>query len=285
MTSKLIYYVYAYIRSKDSETAKAGTPYYIGKGKGKRAFGKHSKNAPVPKDISKIIFLETNLSELGAFAIERRLISWWGRKIDGSGILTNRTLGGEGQSGVLGADHSRFGKPRPDLAERNRNNRGKKWNVNTPHFNKGRKHTDELKIKLSETRTGRTINQEVKDERKLEKLRIYNLPHNVEKRRIEDELKQERRNKQYADISKTKLGKSWFKDLDGNKFFIETTDPRVISGNLVGLNSGKTIDESAKSHLYKSVTIGGIKYKSFAEAHEQTGLSFYKIRNLSNAIS
>lgn len=31
MTSTNIYYVYAYIRSKDSETARAGTPYYIGK--------------------------------------------------------------------------------------------------------------------------------------------------------------------------------------------------------------------------------------------------------------
>lgn len=75
MTSKSIYktntlkfYVYAYIRSKDSKTAKAGTPYYIGKGSGKRAWAKHI-NVNKPHN-NFIIILESNLSELGAFAIE-----------------------------------------------------------------------------------------------------------------------------------------------------------------------------------------------------------------------
>jgi len=117
------YYTYAYLRED-------GTPYYIGKGKGRRAFLKHSGFYPPSKD--RILFLKKNLTEEQAFNHEIYMISIFGRKDLGTGILHNKTNGGDGCSGKIMTEQDiknrrkgRLGKPLSEshkrkIAEANR---------------------------------------------------------------------------------------------------------------------------------------------------------------------
>ena len=81
------FYTYAYLR-KDRYT-----PYYIGKGCGRRCYDGRGKNCVRPKDRSRIVIVKNNLTEEEAFILEEKLISFWGRKCDG-GVLLNISPGG-----------------------------------------------------------------------------------------------------------------------------------------------------------------------------------------------
>ena len=130
-----IYYTYAYLRED-------GTPYYIGRGKGGRAFDVTHRIKVPPKD--RILFLKQNLTYKEASEHEIYMIAVLGRKDLGTGILRNLTNGGEGRPGP---------KPQKEVEKIRKANTGKVM-------------PEEVKRKISETKTGVPVHSEATKEKR-----------------------------------------------------------------------------------------------------------------------
>lgn len=143
------FYTYAYLREDR-------TPYYIGKGKGRRIRNRSHNVSVPPKD--RILFLKENLSEQEAFRHETYMISVLGRKNNGTGILRNLTDGGEGSSGAMRSEETRR-----KIGERLRGlKRGEEFKVKISEANKGKKRNEEQKRRMSEAHKGVKHSEETK---------------------------------------------------------------------------------------------------------------------------
>ena len=193
------FYTYAYLREDR-------TPYYIGKGSGNRLYKRNKCELNPPKDLSRIIFLKQNLIEEEAFKHEIYMIAVFGRKDLGTGILRNKTDGGEGGSGATRSEEYRDKMSKAKSGE------------NNPNF--GKTHSQETRDKLSKALSGenhpfygKTLSQEHRDK--------------LSKSHRGKTLSQEIRDK----MSKAKSGTKWWNDGKGNtKFCVECPDNGWVLG-------------------------------------------------------
>jgi len=198
------YYTYAYLREDK-------TPYYIGKGTGPRIYSTNRRTNP-PKDKSRVIYLKQNLTEEEAFKHEIYMIDVFGRKDLGTGILHNRTGGGEGTSGWVPSEETKrklseakkgntncLGKTRSEETKR-KMSEVKKGNTNFL----GKTHSEESKRKMREAAKGKIISEETK--RKISEVLKGKTPSEKTRRKMSDVRK----------------GRKWWNDGCGNcKMMIE----------------------------------------------------------------
>jgi len=201
------FYTYAYLREDK-------TPYYVGKGQDNRAYKKHQKGISVPKDKSRIILLKQNLTEEEAFRHEIYMIAVFGRKDLRTGILHNKTDGGDGASGYVFSEETRkkMRERTPSEETRKKMSEARKGEKN---HNYGKIHSEETRRKISESQIGKTLSKEHID-KIIEGLK--GRPVSEETRRKMSEtrkgkiLSKETRRK----MSETRKGKKWWNDGCGN---------------------------------------------------------------------
>jgi len=183
------FYVYLYLRNKNSKHGLKGTPYYIGKGFGNRCFKKHQKGISVPKNKNFIKFHSVGLTEEDAFRDEIFLIDWYGRVDLGTGCLLNKTDGGDGQKGLIHTEgtKNKISKSLQGklLSETHRKNisksmKGKNTNpLSEDHKrkigagNKGKTVSNESKEKISKSLLGHVVIESTR--RKISKARKKNF--------------------------------------------------------------------------------------------------------------
>jgi hypothetical protein len=162
----MVYYVYIL-----RDPRKENEPFYVGKGKDSRAEF-HGNKADIHNPfktnvINKIKevglepvieYYKEHIEESIAFAEEIALIKQYGRRDNGTGILTNLTDGGEGSSGYIrtaGATEKWYATRKNSGYRHSEEVKGRIAKSNT-----GQKRSEETKKRLSESHIGKIQSEE-----------------------------------------------------------------------------------------------------------------------------
>lgn len=148
------FYCYLWFRDKDS-AFPAGTPYYVGKGSGPRAYVIHKGLRP-PIDKSHIVVMLRS-SEEEAFETEKELINNWGRADTKTGCLRNHTDGGGSVVMASNRNNPRSVEVRSRMSESQ-----KRRFASTGAVNKGKTHSAATRLKMSAAAKNRSLTNEGK---------------------------------------------------------------------------------------------------------------------------
>lgn len=160
------FYVYEHWRLDKDEC------FYVGKGRGKRAYSRQGRNSHWNNIVSKlerlgsgyeVKLVAVGLNENDAFYLEKERIMFWRDIVD----LSNMTDGGEGISNPSKEvreklSRAKIGKISPRKGKINSEEHRKnisKAKKGKPPPNKGKKSSDELRAKLSAAHKGKPNNQ------------------------------------------------------------------------------------------------------------------------------
>lgn len=140
----------------------SGVPFYVGKGKGRRAWITTQRSKPFKEIHSegncRVEIIDYFIHESQAHAHEVELISRYGRRDNGTGSLVNLTDGGEGTSGWVASEDTRAKISRAAI--------GRIVSVSTKELisaaHKGRKLKPEHVAKIAKANTGRKHTEEAK---------------------------------------------------------------------------------------------------------------------------
>ena len=209
------YYVYLYLREN-------GTPYYVGKGRGSRAYRKESP------PIDRIMLVLTNLTEEQAFSNEKEFIKWYGRLDINTGILENKTDGGEGSSGFK---HTKEYKERLKTESL--------FVKNNPGKNKSKETIEKIRKKIIELHKDPDYQKVYKDGRK--KMMDTMNKEEISKKTKESMWKPEIRQRYLEGIKKRKL----IRTEETNRKMIETKRKKGILK--LSEETKKKISESHKN--------------------------------------
>jgi hypothetical protein len=162
-----MFYTYLWLRY-------SGVPYYVGKGKNRRAYQIHDNLRP-PKSRDRII-VEYHNNEQDAYEAEKFLIAYYGRLDINTGCLRNLADGGDGPIGRKGKPHTEQWKQeisarlkgrKLSQEHRDRISATKKGLKQSPEHREknraarlGRKLSESTRRKMSESWTGYTMTPE-----------------------------------------------------------------------------------------------------------------------------